>query len=441
MSSNNGLFDKYHVYGADGDTCIELGDDIDNMNIGIVQESNLVKYTDEHFINKLNRDLALIRDSILQDAKINNINERDMQDKDRKTMGKNITNSPILMSTENSDTENDNDHDNDNEDENYFDEEYMERERSVRKDFKKLSFQQVKNSLDKYYENEDKFSSELDILTTYAKGQKHLFLKAADITRTKINCLMIPSLFCTAGISVSAPMLSWWKYNSIIISILNAVATFFISTVKYFKLESLCEMFSNLAIQYDKIESSLEMTGNKFYASNYSNLHNEKMESIITKMNDIEKKMNEIKDTNSVFIPPELRRVFPIICHINIFSFIKRIETYKKNMIIKFRDIKNELRYIQWKYPHFMENVDNIREKNRFDHLCLMKEKIKNELIHYRNAYGHIDEIIIKEIKHAESKSFFGVYFGVYFGKNTNLQRYDDKNPVITDYLNIIFAE
>ena len=406
----------------DGDTSfdLELGNDLYDVNIGIVQEDNLVKYTDEHFVNKLNQDLALIRQTILgqEDYRFKGLKE-----KEKKGHIFDDSNSPISMSNDNSDIEDDND-------ENYFDEEYSVFEN---KDFKKLSFQQVKNSLDKYYNNEDNYSSELDILTTYAKGQKHLFLKAKSITQKKLNILMFPCLLCTAGISISAPIISQWKYNSIVVSVLNAVATFLISIIHYLKLESSCETFSNLAIQYDKIECSLEMSGNKFYSENSSI---EKNNLIVAKLKDIEKKMNEIKETTAIFIPEELRKIFPIICHINIFSFIKRIEIYKKNMIIKFRDIKNEIRYIQWKYSELVSSLDSSKEKNRFEYLCSIKEKIKNELIHYKNAYGHIDEIFIKEIKNSENISLFGIY-----SNNITHIKYDNKNPVITEYLNIIFAE
>lgn len=419
----------------DNDIYLDIqSEDMKHINIGIIQEENLVKYTDDHFVNKLNRDLALIRSSMLAQS---SSNSNRIPNYPMKTDFIDESNSPISISIENSDNE---------ADENYFDEEYgvftndsqnVSHSNPLSKCFKKLSFQQVKHSLDKYYDNEDKFSSELDILTTYVKGQKHLFLKAKSITQRKLNILMFPCLLCTAGISIFAPIFNNWIYNGILVSVLNAFATFLISVVHYLRLEGSCEMFSNLAVQYDKIECALEMTGNKLYIT--ENL-SDKTQMIMNKMSEIEKKMNEIKETNTIFIPDELRPIFPIICHINIFSFIKRIEIYKKNLIIKFRDIKNEIRYIQWKFSSCENQLENMnsKEKKRFEYLCSVKEKIKNELLYYRNAYAHIDELFIKEIKNAENISFFSIFYG--YNKATMIKTTYD-NPVITDYLNIIFAE
>ena len=43
------------------------------------------------------------------------------------------------------------------------------------------------------------------------------------------------------------------------------------------------------------------------------------------------------------------------------------------------------------------------RHENRIQILLETKDKIKDELVHYRNAYSHIDEIFTIEIKNAES--------------------------------------
>jgi hypothetical protein len=66
------------------------------------------------------------------------------------------------------------------------------------------------------------------------------------------------------------------------------------------------------------------------------------------------------------------------------------------------------------------------------------KEKIKDELIHYKSAYRDIDEIFTREIKNAESiKNWFRIIFLC----KINKVNYQYTNPVINNYLKVIFDE
>lgn len=90
---------------------------------------------------------------------------------------------------------------------------------------------------------------------------------------------------------------------------------------------------------------------------------------------------------------------------------------------MKFKDIKNELRYIQWKWGDNMSP----REKSRFHFLCYIKEKIKGEILHYKNAYGEMEIFILKEIQFSDS----------WFIK----KKYVSENPVLISYFSTIFAD
>ena len=63
-------------------------------------------------------------------------------------------------------------------------------------------------TLDKYYDMEldNKFSSELDILTTFMKGQKNLYIQANYLSQWRLNCIMIPSLLITASVTILSPV-------------------------------------------------------------------------------------------------------------------------------------------------------------------------------------------------------------------------------------------
>jgi hypothetical protein len=378
----------------------------------------IVRYTDEYFVNKLNESLETIRknhDSNTKQESFVSINMDDYL----------YSNSPVL-SNNNSDNEDDEDEVDCFEDSHEF---------STKCHYKKLTFNTVKRSLDKYYECEENFSNELDILITYLNGQKNLYIQAKNLTQLKLNLLMFPSLIGTGAISLFAPFIQQYSWSGGLIAGLNAMVTICLSIIHYLKLESAVETFLQLSTQYDKLENSLQMSSSKLF---FMEGAQEKSEFLLEKMEDFEAKMNDIKDMTNVLIPEEIKRIFPIIYHVNIFSFIKRMETYKIKLIVKFKDVKNEIQYILCKYGDEIRMNENHRMKKRLEFICDVKEKIKEELLYYRNAYGCMDELFIREIKQSENIPFWKYYC-------TKKKKPDNLickgNPVIEQYLSVIFSE
>jgi DNA replicative helicase MCM subunit Mcm2 (Cdc46/Mcm family) len=128
---------------------------------------------------------------------------------------------------------------------------------------------------------------------------------------------------------------------------------------------------------------------------------------------------------------------------LNVFSFIKKIESYKKTLIIKYRDVKNEMRYILCKSQERTYNTNNSgvktspnsssldiqREKDRLLYLTNMKSKLIEEIVQYKNAYSHIDNAFIEEIQNAENKKI-GLIM-ILFGVRPRVVN----NPLIQKYL------
>lgn len=379
-------------------------------------EANLKEYTDQHFINRLNEDLEKIRSVAYVPT-------------DQMTSGMNTvhhrysSNSPLTLSNENSEDDSDNDNDSGSRNNrssvhsnnNYHHNLVKKQNRhsfygSKPTDFRNLTYQEIEKSLDKYYDEPDaKYSNELDVMITYLKGQKNLHIQSKNSCHSKLNTLFIPSLMIAAAITIFAPFIQSYPWSGGVISGLNAIITMLISIANYYKLESAVEMFFHTANQYDKLETSLEFVASKML---FVQDEAEKSKIVLEKIQEIEKKVGEMKEWNSQFIPDEVRRMFPIICNINIFSFIKRMEAYKRSLVIKFKDIKNEIRYIMYRFAKMKhgenggfdenENHDETRYNQRLLYLLDIKEKIKEELVYYRNAYNHIDELFTKEIKHAQ---------------------------------------
>ena len=60
-----------------------------------------------------------------------------------------------------------------------------------------------------------------------------------------------------------------------------------------------------------------------------------KKESILRTIKDVEEKIIEIKENYSFLIPEEIKTLFPVICHMNIFTFIKKMNSYRNSLILK----------------------------------------------------------------------------------------------------------
>ena len=381
---------------------------IDNNNdieLGNHNDESIEKLSDEHFTNKLNKVLEPFEKQgiILNEenlTKFNDINNIDLRG----------SNSPITLSKSGSELSSDIESDSDeiqlSDSKNTITllkskNEHSQHIKKKEKRFRKLSFKEAERSIDTFNPN-DKISNELDIIITYLNGQKNLYIHSKNFTSCKLNLLMVPTLFLSTSVTIISPFVSIYGWSSITISILNATITLLISLVNYFKLETSLQMYSHMATQYDKLLTILEMANGRLLFISDENEHN----TIINHtLQDFKEKIFEIKDTDNSFIPEDIKNIFPIITHINVFSFIKRIESYKKTIIYKYCDTNNEMRYILFKTKN--TKCKDERTKQRLLYLINLKNKLRDEYIDYKGAYTYMDDAFIQEIKYAEEQKFW----------------------------------
>jgi hypothetical protein len=297
--------------------------------------------------------------------------------------------------------------------------------------YKKITYDEMENIITNYYDNENKYSNELDILITYLKGQKVLYTYSNRITRWKLNILTIPSLIFTATLTIFAPFMQNFEWSMGLICVLNGLITLFISLINYLKLESSAEIYLNFANQYDKLETTMEFASNSIA---FIEDEKEKKQLVLKKLKEIEKKITEMKETYNVLIPGELKVLFPLIFNINIFSFIKKIELSKKNLIMKLKNTKNEIRYIL----HKQNTETTHREKNRLNFLIESKDKLKTELNHYNNAYSYIDTIFFHETYYGEKLPILYMYLCCCCKCSKTYETMKNKNPIVDEYLQFI---
>ena len=288
-------------------------------------------------------------------------------------------------------------------------------------------------------------SSELDILLTYLKGQRHIFNQANRITTQKFNMLMFPAIFITGSMTVVAPFLDTVGWSNWLLSILNALLTVMITINNFMKWQAVAAIYLTISNQYDKLAISVEMSRNEYMFSE----EKKKGILILEKMRETEKRIMDIQNNyNDIVIPYEVQLMNPIISHINIFSFIKKIEHHKKGLIMKYKDVKNEIRYImfQWEKQNSNESISSGKQPEdleRMQRLLEKKEEVKKQMIqnNSNNVYAYIDNLFIREIRHSD-KYYTYHSAGMYFiFRPKPLERFTYGNSVVDDYLNFIFTQ
>jgi hypothetical protein len=202
--------------------------------------------------------------------------------------------------------------------------------------FKKYTYKEIEKEItDNYFDDKEYYSCALDILASYLKGHKIIYMEAKFYCETHLNCYMMPAILFSTAATVLSTYLSGYKWGSVFIAGLNGCIAFLLAIVNYLKLDAASEAHKISSHQYDKLQSTVEFNSGSVLLFRYNDLQKREyeLEQLIEEKKEITNKLthytnlrlkqNLICSKESLILEEELKNV-----KINIEEHVEKIENF-----------------------------------------------------------------------------------------------------------------
>ena len=202
---------------------------------------------------------------------------------------------------------------------------------------KRYEFRQVESQFqDAYVFEEQNHSAILDLIAVYLKGQKILYTEAKTLCEQRLNYLMLPAIFITALCSILALILKDEVVGPTLVSSLNGLNAFLLSLITYLKLDARAEAHRTSAYKFDKLQSQTVFSSGKVL------FVNDESTNIVELIEQIEKEVQEIKESNQFVLPEKIRYHYPLLYSTNVFARVKEFMYEETREINALKDLLND---------------------------------------------------------------------------------------------------